>query len=397
MWTFLGIAFFVFASGQSTGTDSSSDGSNDPDGCTLPENGIGGICGGAAGFAIAQCGNMKIQAQFNVSSFSCASKTQAELDACADEIEAGSTPSDSCKVNTMSFKVEGENAEGSTWGNIRTQSNHPVPLASYCNGNISSRATDWFLTATDLMLAHGSVLCTPARADTSRRLLAKAATQTVMFTRGAGGGTGGGNVQGTGTTSTGAFTNALSTTAACTPMVCEAVETCPNAVVHARRRNSPAPPSGATSTEYNCPTAQPVRTTSKSVEKSAVRRLLQKTKKKKNDEKSDKTTESKTDEIKKTSQKTTSGTTVATGSTGSSSVRRRTLTLYRKMSAGFQWNCATSIGCVGQTYTTSALHSASTILDGDKGLNCAAAVQGNKCTFGQENGPSMQMQQRQTN
>ena len=62
-----------------------------PEGCALPENGIGGICGGTDGFTLSTCGNLKMQAQFNITSHSCADKTLSQLDACAAEHEAGNT------------------------------------------------------------------------------------------------------------------------------------------------------------------------------------------------------------------------------------------------------------------------------------------------------------------
>lgn len=323
------------------------------DGCRLPPSGIGGVCGGTNGFALAACGGLKIQGKFNVTSFSCADKTLQQLDACAAEYEGGSDLSDSCKISTLDFKVEGENSEDTTFAAQRAAGT--IQQQQHCNGNISHYADSWYLTALELVQARAATLCqvTSESVAMGRRLLAKAASGTVLSNPKSGNQ----QISGGGHASAQAQYQGLDT---CSEASCTATSTtCPSGT---RRRRSSA--SGSQTVAYTCSTG-------------GSRRLLQVKQEGKLDKPGGLTVQQ---QISPTPAPTPAPTTV----------RRRALTTSNAFSAGFDWNCSGNQipGCYGSKFSLNTLEQASVafaagIGDTSVKVACSSAKKSTSCTYQQ--------------
>merc|ERR1712096_473798 len=143
----------------------------DPPGCTLAATGAwprAGHCPAEGGFAVSECGNKKIQAQFDVTGVDCANKTTAVLDACQQQAANNQALGEDCKVATMQFKLVAETA----WSNWSQNNNAAGVWANNnCAAKVAYIANDWYLTAANLANQVAQELCNPATKRRSGRKL----------------------------------------------------------------------------------------------------------------------------------------------------------------------------------------------------------------------------------
>jgi len=327
--TTLAFAFLVAAT--------TADYSRAPQGCTL--DGASGVCGSENGFALSECGNLKLQAAFNFTEGTCNTKAAATLDDCASRHVAGTPLPDECKVAGLTFQVKGEQGQDGAW---LAQRNVATNAGNICNTRAAKLVQTWFLTAIELVKAVAAPLCGTTSITTGgvggRRLLEMARAGTPVHA-------------------------SPVEPATCLPATCTHTNLCPSG-------DPTGSSAGSAMKDYACMNPTEERS-------SSVRRLL---------------AEDGVGGARRGNSPPSPTPAPAPPSGGSA--RRRTLSLENKMSAGYQWNCNTNLGCVGAKFTTSQVQTTGQLFGSSSitQMACSSAKQANECTFGTTTGRSSPLQ-----